>query len=159
LGAADLRGSISDANTAPLTVGAGGPVVQFAVASAMVDEGGAINVVLQLSPPQPVPVRVPLTLLGSAANGVDYGVAQGAVASPVEVHFEAEQATATLSVQALADAADDPGETVVLSLGAPDAPGVAVGANNTTVLTITQPGTPGDLLFRNGFEPALRPGD
>jgi hypothetical protein len=54
---------------------------------------------------------------------------------------------------------DDSGESLVLSLGAPSDPAVALGANNTLTVTITDPGAPADLLFRSGFEALLRGGE
>jgi hypothetical protein len=158
-GGSAIRGTVSVPSTAPLTVGGSGPRVQFAQATGTVAEGASASVTIVLDAPRATPLRVPLAILGTATNQADYRVLLGAVDSPVEIVFAAGATTATLSVPALPDAIDDPGEVVVLTLGAPSDPAVALGANNTLTLAITDPGAPADLLFRNGFEPAARAGE
>jgi hypothetical protein len=150
--AAAVRGTVSVPSTAPLTVGGIGPRVQFVQAAASVMEGASTSLIITLDAARASPLRVPLAILGSATNQLDYRVRQGQTDSPVEIVIAAGATSATLDLQALADAEVDGSEVVVLSLDAPSDPAVALGTNNTLTIAITDAGPQADLVFTNSFE-------
>ena len=88
-------------------------VVSFGQAAYEVKEGEAVDIEVTVSPAADRRVDVPLVVaLQGGATSEDYrGV-------PVSVVFEEGEIEGTISVEVLADEVSDPGEGIVLSLGA-----------------------------------------
>src|SRR5690606_34335730 len=92
------------------------------------ENGGALNVSVSLSGPSAFPVSVPFTVGGTAAAGADFT----APSSPLVI--SAGATSANLIVTLLEDDTDEPDETVIFSLGAPN--GAVPGGVTEHVLTI-----------------------
>ena len=107
-------------------------VVSFGQAAYEVKEGEAVDIEVTVSPAADRRVDVPLVVaLQGGATSEDYrGV-------PVSVVFEEGEIEGTISVEVLADEVSDPGEGIVLSLGAlPEA--VSGGAISETRVSFGQ---------------------
>lgn len=122
------------------------PSVQLTSASQNVDEGKSTTVTVQLSAASPNAVTIPFTLTGTATNGTDFTLTP---ASPLVI--AAGQTTGTLTLTALADAAIDPNQTVIITLGTPT--NATLGTTKVHTATIIDKtvaaAKPGTLAFGN----------
>ena len=115
------------------------------------EDGTVANVTLELSAAPTRPIDIPLTLTATGATAYDYtGV-------PAAVRFDADDTAQTFTVTALNDAADDDGETVTLTLGAPLPAKVTGVSPSQTTVTLTDndpdPGVPGILAMELTSDP------
>ena len=92
----------------------GPPTVEFTTAAQTVGEGdGNVLVSVQLSQSASQPVTVPFTLSGTASIPGDLTV------SPGQFSIAIGATTASVTLSLVDDALEDPGETVILTLGTP----------------------------------------
>ena len=104
--------------TATVSLADNDETVRFDASAYSAAEGGtAAEVTVTLSTAPPTPIQVPLTVTRNGDTGVDdySGV-------PATLTFAAMQASATFTVAATDDAADDDGESITLALGDLPAP-------------------------------------
>lgn len=106
------------------------------VAPSSVPEDGAANLVytVALGQPTPTPVSVNVTIGGTATNGTDYTT----VTSPLTIATGA--ASATIIVDPIADAANEPDETVTITLASGS--GYTVGSPNSATGTLANDDLP-----------------
>jgi hypothetical protein len=146
------------------------PTAQFAIASQNVFEGdGSINVLVQLSKPAGQDMSIPLTLSGSAVDGLDYYAP--ATFATIPQGASSNNFTIILNDDPFAEATED----IVITMGAP-ASGLAMvnGAANThtinlqdneNVLSFAVEGVTGDFdtttdaFLVGGFVPTVHWGD
>ena len=103
------------------------PAVSIADAAAAVTEGGRLAFPVRLSHPSAAAVTVAYTLAGTATAGDDYTDAGSG-----SVTFAAESTEAAIALATVDDDADEPEETVEVTLTAPPDPALAVlGAPST----------------------------
>ena len=119
------------------------------------EDGTGANVRLELNAPPTRPIDIPLTLTATGATAYDYtGV-------PAAVHFDADDTARTFTVRARDDAADDDGESVTLTLGAPLPAKVTAVSPSQTTVTLTDndpdPGEPGILSVELTSDPGGDP--
>ena len=115
------------------------------------EAGTGANVRLELSAAPTRPIDIPLTLTATGATAYDYtGV-------PAAVHFDADDTAQTFTVRALNDTADDDGESVTLTLGAPLPAKVTAVSPSQTTVTLTDndpdPGEPSILSVELTSDP------
>ena len=123
------------------------PVVQFDSASqSSPGESGTMNVTVSLSQPSAFNVTVPFSLDGSStAGGGDFTIP---TSSPLTIL--AGGVSATIAVDITADATDEAGETVVLTLGAPV--NATLGSTTTHTATITDDDAPPTVQFSSASQ-------
>ncbi|HEY5809972.1 MAG TPA: Calx-beta domain-containing protein [Povalibacter sp.] len=130
-------------NALPPNGGGGGssvtqPTVSFAVTTASVSEGGAVNIEVSLSATSSTAVSVPFSLSGTAtASFVDY------VASASPITIDAGARTASITVTAVDDSEDEPDETVILTMGTPVNANAGTATTTVTVTDNDEPPPPG----------------
>ena len=121
--------------------------VDFAQSSYTVDEGGTVEVRLNLNHPtlDADATNIPLVASSTTAvAGSDYSLP-----SPLRASFGSSDAFRTVTFTAVDDSDDDDDETVTLSLGTlPD--GVVAGSTTSTVVTITDNDDPPGVLVSFG---------
>ena len=115
------------------------------------EAGTGANVRLELSAAPTRPIDIPLTLTATGATAYDYtGV-------PAAVHFDADDTAQTFTVRAPNDTADDDGESVTLTLGAPLPAKVTAVSPSQTTVTLTDndpdPGEPSILSVELTSDP------
>ena len=118
-----------------LTVQSSVPTVSFTAAAQSVAEGvGTATITAQLSQTSTLPVTVPFTMGGTAANPADYTVTTSPITIP------AGNTSGTITVTVVADGVAEPDETVIATMGVPT--NATLGATTVHTLTITaQPPT------------------
>ena len=102
------------------------PAVSIADAAAAVTEGGTLTFPVRLSHPSAAAVTVAYTLGGTATAGDDY--TDGGAGS---VAFAAGSMEAEIALATVDDDADEPEETVEVTLAAPDPALAVLGASST----------------------------
>jgi len=106
------------------------PEVSFSSASSTAAESaGTVTVTAQLNHGRAAPASVPYTVTGTATRPGDHSLSNGTLS------FAAGSTSTSVSFEIINDGLYDPGETIILSLGAPT--GVALGSQTTHVLTVT----------------------
>ena len=105
--------------------------VYFDMASYTANEGGtAASVTVRLSDKPERAISIPLVASATAgATVLDFD-------APARLDFGANQTSATFSVTAVDDTADDDGESVELSFGSPLPSGISVGNPATTAIAL-----------------------
>ncbi|HUP91651.1 MAG TPA: Calx-beta domain-containing protein [Solimonas sp.] len=94
------------------------------------ESAGAVNLVVQVTPPSASPITLPFTLGGTASNPADYT----ASASPITI--PANAATANITVTIVDDTASESAETVIAQLSQPTAGNAVLGEPAAHTLTI-----------------------
>jgi len=124
------------------------PVVNFTLASQSVEENiGNANAQLQLDIASSLPITVPLSLGGSAFQGIDYNF------DLAEAIIPAGSMALPLSVQIIDDTEGELDETILLSMGPPTNAELGTpGAQEITSLANDQPICPIDTLTPLAFD-------
>ncbi len=82
-------------------------------AQTRLEDAGTLTVTLSLSAASDSSISVPFALTGTAANGSDYTITQ----SPILI--AAGATSADISIDVINDSADEPDETIIITLGTP----------------------------------------
>ncbi len=121
----------SDGHTSTVTA----PVASFASASATAAESaGTQNVAINLSPVPSAATTLNYTLSGTATRGADYTIS-GVTSNNGTVNVNGGDASVNIPVVITDDSADEPNETVILTLAS--GTGYDVGSTTAYTLTIT----------------------
>ena len=105
--------------------------VEFGATTYAVVEGVSQTVTVTLSEDPKRPLTIPITATAQGSTTADdYTI------SPTEVTFASGQISRTLEVSALQDSTPDDGDSVTLGFGTDLPPGVSLGANTTSTITI-----------------------
>ena len=105
--------------------------VSFGTGSYTATEGGtAATVTVQLSAVPTRPIDIPLTAVATGATADDY------TGLPAAVQFLGHETEKTFTITAVNDAADDDGESLALSFGAPLPTGVTGGSPAETTVSL-----------------------
>ncbi|MFG0260830.1 MAG: Calx-beta domain-containing protein [Novipirellula sp. JB048] len=111
------------------------PTVSFRTATLSVSEGvGAVTLDVVLSAPSDAPIRVPVSVSGTATPNRDFTI------STDQITFLAGQVSASIVIDVIDDTLIEGNETVVLSLGTPT--GALLGDIHTQTLTINDDDMP-----------------
>jgi hypothetical protein len=94
------------------------------------ENANAVNTTVQLSAVSGQSISVPFTLGGTATGGTDY-----TATSPSPLVIQPGSSSATIHFNAVNDVADEPDETVIMTLGTPT--NATLGAISVHTLTIT----------------------
>ena len=127
-----MNASLGDVTAHTLTISNDdpAPVLNFSLSSQNLAENGApLTVTATLSAASGLDVSAPFTTGGTALGNEDYSLP----ASPLTIL--AGSTSASLSLTPADDAADEPNETVILTLGTPV--NATLGARNRQIVTIT----------------------
>ena len=93
-----------------------------------VDEGGSVTYTITSTLAAPVGITVPYTLVGTAFAGTDYsGTATGSIV------IAAGSKTGSVTVNTIADNADDGTDTLIINLGTPSNGMITTGTVTTTI--------------------------
>ncbi|MFK8112538.1 MAG: Calx-beta domain-containing protein, partial [Rubripirellula sp.] len=115
--------TINDNDLPPL------PTVTLSSQAQMAAENaGDVTVTATLSSTSTTNVTVPLTITGTATDGSDFTIASSSVTIP------AGQTSATISISILNDTADEPDETIIVTLNEPT--GATLGAVTSHTVTV-----------------------
>ncbi|MUG98645.1 hypothetical protein F7734_42700 [Scytonema sp. UIC 10036] len=124
------------------------PLVNFATTNVnTVPENGNLTITAQLDRPTSSEVSVPLTLSGTAVNGVDYNI-------PTSITFAPNQQTASVTLTPVDNTGLAPNKTVAIALGTPINAQLSP-QNNSFTVTILDNDDP-SLLGSFNFENQLR---
>lgn len=111
------------------------PNIQFTGATQSISEGfGTYTAVVVLSEVQSVPITVPVTVSGSAANGSDFSL------STTTLTFNPGSLSETIVVTVGDDHVIEPDETIILNLGTPSS--TTLGTHSIQTITIVDNDTP-----------------
>ncbi|KAF3888298.1 MULTISPECIES: L-type lectin family protein [Nostocales] len=109
-----------------------------------VPENGNLTITTQLDRPTSSEVTIPLTLSGTAVNGVDYNI-------PTSITFAPNQQTASVTLTPVDNTGLAPNKTVAIALGTPTNAQLSPQNNNftVTILDNDDPALQGSFNFEN----------
>lgn len=123
--------TITDSNVAIVSIAAAAPSI--------IEGGDPTEFTISRSGPTTLALNVAYTVSGSASNGTDYTALSGTVSIP------AGQASVTLPLTQVDDAAAEPDETVIVTLGS--SPDYAVGNSSNATVTLFDNDSPPQVTF------------
>ena len=130
--------TITDTDTAPSD-----PVVNVSVTPPTITENavGAASFKVTLSSALATSTEIPITVGGTATQGIDYTLSNTSVTFPT-VGGEPATTVQTVTVTIINDSIDELDETIILSVDASGIAGVANGATTRETITITDDDAP-----------------